>query len=177
MPIDMSMVSKAPPARSGGSKATARAPRATITDQREQAVQGLFQIAGTLCVFTHQYADAAAIGTHSPPISHEVAVLAAADDKVAKAVDSLLTVGPYSALVMAVLPLAMQLAVNHGILPADKIPGTTNPQVLSTKMEAEMSQQAASMLEEAKAAQRDAEERMMALNGAGMPGDGLGAPE
>jgi hypothetical protein len=148
-----------------------------LTDQRAQAVQGLFQIAGTVCVFTKQYADAAAIGTYSQDIAQEVAVLAAADDKVAKAVDSLLTVGPYSALVMAALPLAMQLAVNHGLLPADKVPGTTNPKVLSAKMEAEMTATAASMMEEAQAAQRDAEERMMALNGSQTAATGSGMPE
>lgn len=169
MPIDMSMASKAPPARAGATRA--RAPKASIGDQREQAVLGLFQGGQAICLIMKQYADAAAIGQHAQPIAHEVSVLAATDDKVAKAVDSLLVIGPYSALVMAVLPLALQLGVNHKLLPAAKIPGTTDPNVLSMRVEAEMTQQAADMLQDARLAQEQAEQRMaaMASNGSEAP--------
>lgn len=163
MPIDMSMATKAPPARTGSARA--RTPKASIGDQREQAMLGLFQGAQALCLFGKQYADAAAIGQHAQPISREVSALAATDDKVAKAVDSLLVVGPYTALVMAVLPLAMQLAVNHRVLPAGKVPGTIDPQVLSVQVEAEMTQQAADMMQEARLAQQEAEARMASVNG------------
>lgn len=165
MPIDMSMASKAPPAR-GGATRTTRTPKASIGDQRESAMLGLFQGAQALCLFARQYPDAVAIGHHAPPIAHEVSVLAAADDNVAKAVDSLLVVGPYTALVMAVLPLALQLAVNHKILPAGKVPGTTDPRVLGASMEAELTQHAADMLQEANLAKQEADARLASLNGA-----------
>jgi hypothetical protein len=171
--IDMSGASKAPPAR-GGTPRT-RAPKASIGDQRQLAVLGLFQAGQAACIFTKQYADAAAIGANAENISGEVATLAAADDKVAKVVDSLLVVGPYSALVMAVLPLAMQLAVNHKILPAGKVPGTTDPNVLSKTIEAEMKQNAADMLQAARLAEQEADARLESLNGAGKPSETAGA--
>jgi uncharacterized membrane-anchored protein len=126
---------------------------------------GLFQGGQAIALFTKQYADAAAIGAHAQPISHEVSALAATDDKVAKLVDSLLVVGPYTALAMAVLPFAMQLAVNHGFLPSGKIPGTTDPKVLSGRVEADLAQAAADQLQEARLAQEQAEARMAAMNG------------
>jgi hypothetical protein len=161
MPIDMSGAAKAPPARSGTAKT--RTPRQSIGDQREQAMMGLFQGGQALCLLTRQYADAAAIGAHAQPISHEVSALAATDDKVAAAVDKLLVVGPYTALAMAVLPFAMQLAVNHKLLPAGKIPGTTDPNVLSARVEADLAQAAADQLQEARLAQEEAEFRMASL--------------
>ena len=164
MPIDMTLAAKAPPAR-GGTATRTRAPKASIADQREQAVLGLFQGGQALLLFSKQYADAVTVGHHAVPISHEVSVLAAADDTVAKAVDSLLVIGPYSALVMAVLPMALQLAVNHNLLPAGKVPGTTDPRVLSSQMEAELKQSAADLLQEARLAEQEADARLMALNG------------
>jgi hypothetical protein len=161
--IDMRGASKAPPAK-GGTPRT-RTPRATIGDQRQQAVLGLFQAGQALCVFTKNYADAAAIGSHAENISSEVSTLAATDDKVAKVVDSLLIVGPYSALIMAVLPLAMQIAVNHNVLPAGKVPGTVDPRVLSTSIEAEMKQQTADMMQAARLAEQEADARLQSLNG------------
>lgn len=163
MAIDMSAATKAPPARSAGTRA--RTPRTTIGDQRQQAVMGIFQAGQAVCLFTKQYADAVAIGTHAEPIAREVSSLASTDDKVAKAVDSLLVVGPYTALVMAVLPLALQLGVNHGLLPPGKIPGTTDPRVLSSQMEAELTQQAADAMQQARLAQEEAELRMASVNG------------
>ncbi len=162
MAIDMSGAAKAPPARSSGTT-RARAPRQSIGDQREQAMLGLFQGGQAVCLFTKQYADAAAIGAHAQPISHEVSALAATDEKVAAAVDKLLVVGPYTALAMAVIPLAMQLAVNHGLLPSGKVPGTTDPRVLSQRVEADLAQAAADQLQEARLAQEEAEARMAVL--------------
>lgn len=169
MPIDMSGATKAPPARTGGGSARARAPKQSIGDQREQAMLGLFQGGQAIALFTKQYADAAAIGAHAQPISHEVSALAATDDNVANAVDKLLVVGPYTALAMAVLPFAMQLAVNHGLLPAGKIPGTTDPKVLSARVEADLTQAAADQLQEARLAQEEAEIRMASLDGQEAP--------
>lgn len=162
MPIDMSMATKAPPAR----RATAgtRAPRQSIGDQRQQAMMGLFQGGQAILLFAKQYADAVAVGQHAEPISREVSVLASTDDRVAKAVDSLLVVGPYTALVMAVLPLALQLGVNHGLLPPGKVPGTTDPRVLSTQMESELKQAAADQLQAARLASEEADARLLSLN-------------
>lgn len=163
MAIDMSAASKAPPVRSGASRT--RAPRQSIGDQRQQAMMGLFQGGQAILLITKQFADAVTVGAHAENISREVSALASTDEKVAKAVDSLLVVGPYTALVMAVLPLALQIGVNHGLLPAGRVPGTTDPEVLKAQMTAELSQQAADAMQAARLAQEEAEARMAPVGG------------
>jgi hypothetical protein len=176
MPVDMSMA-KAPPRRSSGSRtpATRAAPAKTIDDKRAEAVGGLFQLVQYGCILTKNYADAAAIGMHAEGIARETAKLAAEEEKVAKAVDYLLEVGPYAGLVAATMPLVLQLAANHKVVPANKVPGVVDPNVLTTQMEARLKQQAAEQMREAQQMQAEADEALAAANGshvaAGATGD------
>lgn len=100
------------------------------------------------------YADAAAIGMHGPPISAEIVNLADQNERIAKAVDYLLEAGPYAGLVTAVLPLVLQLLANHNRIPADKVPGVLPPEALAAKMQAEVSERAMREYREAQDAQR-----------------------
>src|SRR5882757_7282010 len=81
---------------------------------REEGVNGLFQLATGLCMMTGQHADAQAFAMHGPNIAPEIAAIAEDYDKVGEAIDKLVAVGPFAGLLTAVLPLALQLAVNHG---------------------------------------------------------------
>lgn len=130
----------------------------TLTEQREEAVNGIWQIVGLGCIIAGQYADAGAISMHSPPISHEVAELAEKNDQIAKGVDVLLQVGPYAALIGACMPLVMQLLVNHDVLPADKMAGANvvKPEVLESQVKTQMARQAMAAMQ----AQKDAEEEL-----------------
>src|SRR5258707_876019 len=115
MPVDMSAASGKPPARKQAPAARARAASVpTGKDPRAEAVEGIFQVLQATCMLTGQHADAAAIGMHGEPIAREVASLADSNDSVAAVVDSLRMVGPYTALLAAVLPFAMQILANHG---------------------------------------------------------------
>jgi hypothetical protein len=122
---------------------------------RAEAVSGVFQLAAAGCLMTKQFADAEAISQHEQDISIEVAKLADGNEKIANLIDKLSTVGPYAGLLTAIMPLAMQLAANHGrVLPG--VMGTVSPEALAAKVQADMAEKQAEMLEQAKAAQQRA---------------------
>lgn len=63
-------------------------------------------------------ADAATLNGFGPGIAEALNDLAQDNHQIAGVLDRALQVGPYSALVMATMPLVAQLARNHGLLPA-----------------------------------------------------------
>jgi hypothetical protein len=133
----------------------------TVKEQRADAVDGIFQLVGLGCIIVGQYADAGAISVHSPPISIEVAEMAEKNEGVAKAVDSLLQVGPYAGLVAVVMPLVLQLLANHKIVPAEKFANANvvKPEILESQVKTNMARQAMEALQ----AQASAEEELAAM--------------
>jgi hypothetical protein len=130
-----------------------------IHAERIDAVDGIFQLAGMGFVMAGQFADAGAIDMHGHGVSVEVAELAAKNESIAKVTDSLLQIGPYAGLVVAVMPMVMQLLVNHKVIPAEKMPassGIVQPSVLEAQVKTAMAQQAL----EAMRLQREAEEEL-----------------
>jgi hypothetical protein len=97
---------------------------------RQQGVLGLFQGIAMPLAFAAP-ADAAAIVIHAEPISHAAAEAAANDPRFAALLDRVLALGPYGALLGAVMPLALQLLANHGYVPENFV----KPLGLSTKDE------------------------------------------
>ena len=77
-------------------------------------------------------ADALAMSHAIPPISEAVTDLAEDNDNFARVVDMLTESGPYAALISALIPLAAQLAANHGMLPPPLVSvlGAVPPDVL-----------------------------------------------
>ena len=113
--------------RKGGAKV---APK-----DRKAGVDGVLQLtAGVLVAFPATRADAAAVGMHAEPLSAAVVATAEQDDRFARALDKLLTTGPYAALVMAVVPLAVQIAANHRLVPAGFM-GTEDPAELRAQVD------------------------------------------
>lgn len=131
-----------------------RKPAAGKLAEREQAIGGLGQIAQGALIAVRQYADAGAIGLHFPGIAHEVAKLADTDERIAKIVDPLLQVGPYAGLIAAVMPLVMQLAVNHGRGQAG-IMGTVAPDALESQMKTAVMKAAVAAKREQRAAEAE----------------------
>lgn len=160
MPIDTSLISSAPPRRG---RASSTPIRKTQSETRTEAVNGLFQLAGFGCVMTGNYADAAAIGQHSPGIATEIVALGQTNESIGKAIDYLNEVGPYAALISATMPLVLQLLANHGRLDAGKIPGLTNPLVLEQKVKAELAAKAAQEMREARKAQEDYDRELASI--------------
>jgi hypothetical protein len=119
-----------------------------------------------------QVADAGACAQHGENISNEVAALAETNEPIAKAVDFITGVGPYAALIAAVLPFGLQILLNHGRIPNAPILaqfGVVPPQLMQQRaaLEAEaqqaaMMQQFAEQQEAAQRKQREAQERMAA---------------
>lgn len=145
-----------------------------LTEQREEAVQGIFQIAGLGFIILGQYADAGAIDMHAPGIAHEAADLAQTNEGVAKGIDYLLQVGPYAGLIAVSMPLIMQLLVNHKVLPADKLSGANvvKPEVLESQVKTAMARQAM----EAIKAQQEAERELAELQAEMMASQNGAAP-
>lgn len=103
----------------------AKAPRSK--DYRA-GIEGIGQLAGGALFFVAP-ADAAAVMLHTPPIAAALNDLAQQDPRVAAMLDKLLAVGPYGALLAAVMPLVLQILTNHGKIPAGVL-GTHTPDEL-----------------------------------------------
>jgi len=100
---------KSPPRRAP------RTPRTQAPDYRP-ALSGIAQFsAAALSVFLPM--DAAAIVIHSPGIIEAANETAKAHPSFAAMLDKIMIMGPYGALVGAMLPLLAQIADNHQILP------------------------------------------------------------
>jgi hypothetical protein len=81
----------------------------------QENISGILQLIGAMA-FPVAPADAAAIVMHSNDVSNAVADLAVNDSRIARILDKLLEIGPYGALITAVMPLAAQILANHGII-------------------------------------------------------------
>jgi len=178
MPIDMSAAVRAPQRKTAGSKATPTPVKVadfkTPTEKRAEGLNGLGQLAQGLFLMTGQYADAATVGMHFPPMAKELANIAETNEAIAKPIDFLIEIGPYGALIEAAIPLVMQILANHRLIKAEAMIGSNivPPEVLEAQMKAQVmrvqaqamrDQQAA--LAEAQAAQREMQEMMSAQNG------------
>jgi hypothetical protein len=125
----------------------AREARTQAADARYQGINSLFQLSAIGLLARHQYADAGALRNHGPSISREIVTLADTDERVATFVDYLTTAGPYTGLMMAVLPLVLQLAANHGRIDADKtmMPGIVPPAELEREVKQSITDKTAEM--------------------------------
>ena len=134
----MPITSTPPPvASSRKTAATAKTAKKPVTEQRREALEGFGQLAQAPLIAFKQFADAAALGIHWPNVAREVASLADSQEVIAKFVDPLIKIGPYTGLVTAVLPMVMQFAVNHGRAPAGAM-GTVPANSLAAQMEASL---------------------------------------
>jgi len=179
MPIDMTGV-QAPKRRTASTGPKAQATVVSIesvNERRAKGLMGIGQLGQVTLMMTNQYADAAAIGSHWGPIAKELANVADANEAIAKPIDFLIEIGPYGALVTAIMPLALQIAANHKLINAEMMlgQGVVPPEVLESQMKAQVARmQSEAMkeqqqaLEEARVAQAEYERYMNAAqqNGA-----------
>lgn len=160
MPIDMTAAKAPPQKRTIGARntATKSAPKQTNTERREEGLLGIGQVGQFACIMAKQYADAAAFDMHWPGIAREAAVLAETNDTLANATDFLIKAGPFAGLLATALPFALQIMANHRIVDARQLVGTSvvPPEVLETRMRANIAQ----MQAEARQAQQAAEQRL-----------------
>ena len=130
-----------PPAKGANTSGAPRAPRVNKGRQaREDAVAQLGMFAQVPLIAMGQHADVGAISLHWPGIAKEIAALAESDDRIAQVIDPLIKVGPYAGLIAAVLPLVLQIGVNHGRLSPGAM-GTQPAVALASQVEAGIAQQ------------------------------------
>lgn len=129
-----------------------------LTKDRADALNGLGQLLQVPLIATKQHADAGAVSLYWPNIASEVAKLAESQPAIAKLIDPLIQIGPYTGLVMAVLPFVLQLGVNHKMVQPGAM-GTVPAITLSSQVEASLAKQEL----EALTVQRDAEKASAAL--------------
>ena len=126
-----------------------------------EGLQGWFGIGQIACIARGNFADAGAIGKHSDTISVELARAATTMPPIiGKGLDILAMTGPYAALFGAVLPLAIQIGVNHGIVP-DGVP--MQGVVPKAALEAEIAAEVAQIQMTAIRAQKEAEATLAQL--------------
>lgn len=134
------------------STATKAPKESTLTKDRAEALTSLGQFAQVPLIATKQFADAGAVSMYWPGVATELAKLAETQPAIAKLVDPLMQVGPYSAIIMAVLPFVLQIGVNHKMVSPGAM-GTVPATTLSSQVEASLARQEL----EALTIQRDAE--------------------
>lgn len=105
-----------PPVTAQPKKPTAR--QSATAKSRTDSIDGIWGLAQFGCMLTGNLADAGAIAKHSDGITGEIVKLADKDEKIGSAVDKLGIVGPYGALLSALVPLVTQVLVNHNRLEA-----------------------------------------------------------
>jgi hypothetical protein len=132
------------------SAAPSAAARAAGQKDYTEGIMGLFQMpAMGLMMVGRQtgnvalQADGYALAQHGPGIAAALNETAQQQPQVAKALDSILKVGPYGALITALVPLVVQLAANHDAIPP--VMGAIPKEHLAAAADAEMSAMAAQM--------------------------------
>lgn len=109
------------PRRPAGTARKASNRRSTGTDYRPGII-GMLQIPAFALGAAGQLnpalaLDGAAISLYAPNIAEALNDLAADNPTVAAALDTILSAGPYGAIIGACLPLAFQIAANHKAIP------------------------------------------------------------
>jgi hypothetical protein len=133
----------------------------TTDELRQEALDGVLQLAQFGCLAFGDFADAGAIGVFGPPMATEVVNLAKENSKVAEKVDLLIQVGPYAGLVAAAIPFLAQLLVNHKVFKAEQFgnAGVMEPEHLEMRMKTQVLHRAA----EARRQQMEAQEQLQRL--------------
>lgn len=132
----MPVISSPPPIRTG-SRPAAKMPKVSLREQRQEAVAGFGQLAQAPLIALKLYADAGAVGIYWPRVSEEIATLADSQEQVARLIDPLIRIGPYTGLITAILPMILQIGVNHGRVPAG-VMGTVPAASLTARVEASL---------------------------------------
>ena len=161
MPINPAPPKSAAPRQSSTARNTAAAQAAQQSqhDKRREGVEGIGQAAALILLVRKQFADAAAVGIHAPPIAEEMARIADGNDTWAKWLDYFSMTGPYAGLVKASLPLMLQIMANHGTIPpeAGAALGVVSPKTLELKGKVEQEKIEAALLLQIQEDQRETE--------------------
>lgn len=147
----------APKPRPAAPKEPSRAQTAK-REERATSVRSLFELAQFGCLSFGQYADAGAFALHGPAAAPQLAELAEINPWIAKGIDSLDIIGPWAGLLTALMPLTLQILVNHNRVPLERVAslGVQSPAALNAQAQAQLAEMQIAAL----AQQRESEERL-----------------
>lgn len=148
-----------PPRKSTPKTSSAGSMRQSMkTAEREEGLNGLFQIGAAITMMVGSPLDAATVVHHGPNISREAAKLAETNESFARVLDYISSAGPYAAIITVSMPLALQILVNHKRIPSEPFAnfGVMPPETLSAKISAEASRQQMQLMQEAQEAEAEA---------------------
>jgi hypothetical protein len=176
-----------PPPPATRSKTTAAKTPAKLSDvkpadtkrreARVKTLDGYSQILQAGFLMTGQLADAETVDMHAPPLLGAIADIGDHHEGFGEALDRSDAFGPYLALAVAAIPMALQFMANHGridatktsvggILPPDQL--ANRRQVKLMKAQAEMIRQQRIAHEEAARAQAELQAEIEAYNSMAM---------
>lgn len=112
--------------------------RVSATPDYRDGIAGLLQIPAFILASAGRLNpvleyDGLAIAIATPNIAEAVNSLAQEEPRVAAVLDKILQVGPYGAILGALVPLAAQIAVNHKKMPAGTL-GTQEPEAMKAAL-------------------------------------------
>lgn len=157
----------APPRKTSAVKKTQQSSAVNLkTQARAESVNGFGQLASAVLLMVKQPADAGAVARHWPNVSLEIAKLADTDERVAKMIDNLESVGPYAGIITAVMPFALQILVNHDRIPAESVSGmgVVTKRTLTAQVNVSLAEAELAAIEAEKAAIEETARQRQALS-------------
>jgi len=90
-------------------------------------------------------------------VAGELVALSEKNEKIANALDYLTEAGPYAGLIVACMPLVLQICANHGLIKAELVAtgGVVPPAALESQVKADMARQASEALRAQQEAERE----------------------
>lgn len=159
MPIDRTAPPRRPtPRASSTARQQTETPGVSASfARRKEGAEGVGQAATLILLIRQQYADAQAVGMHTPAIATELARVAEGNETIGKWLDYFSVTGPYSGLVKASLPLVLQLMANHNIIKPEAAGalGVVAPKTLELAGKAEQEKIEAAILLQIQESQRE----------------------
>jgi hypothetical protein len=145
------------PPRTSKAAQTAAKKASGKRQEREDAANGIGQLAAFGAIIVGYHADAGAIMKYGPGIAHELANIAENNAGMARSLDYLTEVGPYAGLITVTLPLVAQILANHNIAKAEHLAGlgVVHPDALAAKVKTDLARQAAQAMAEQRAAETE----------------------
>jgi hypothetical protein len=139
-------------------KAPAKPVDTTRRDARIKTLDGYSQILQAGFLMTGQHADAETIDMHAPPLLSAVADIGDHHEGFGEALDKSDAFGPYLALAVAAIPMALQFMANHGRIDATKtnVGGILPPEQLANRRQAKLAKAQAEMIRQQRIAQEEA---------------------
>jgi hypothetical protein len=141
------------------------------TAERESGLVGLGQIACVPLMLTGNMADCGAVAMHWPGVAHETAVIAETNANVARVVDFVTAVGPFAGLLAAIMPLTIQIMVNHNRIPMHPALaqfGVVAPDVMKAQAQAQAAREAADMMRMQREAEQELRDAMADVENSGV---------